>query len=125
MAIGSFANMLVKLSIAVLYLRIFNVVRSTRILIYCFIVASVIIYPGFVITTLAMCRVLVVGECLQITEQSNLCDRTWMWRIYGVSSYNIFADVYLVALALRVVWGVQMTRRRKIGVSLLFLLSLM
>ncbi len=124
MAIGTFANMFVKLSVAVLYLRLFNVVRSTRILIYGFIVASAIVYPTFVITTLAMCRKKPVGECLEPPEEQTACLKTWEWRIYGVTAYNIFADVYLVALAMRVVWGVQMTRRRKVGVSLLFRLSL-
>lgn len=112
-----------KLSLFLLYLRIFSPDPWTRFLIYFGIVCTFIYYMATAITLTALCAAR-QGENWPQALLSSRCHKALvMTYVQGV--FNIVSDFYLLILPIPVVWKLQFPLRRKIEVSTIFMIGLM
>lgn len=98
----------VKLSILLLYLRIFTVSRAFRVVTW--VTGTLVVaysVAGF-IGTLAACKP-AKGSCRNITQLA-VCS----------SVLNIVTDLVIFVLPLRQVWRLQATSKQKIGLAVIF-----
>ncbi len=117
--------MLVKISILLLYLRLFGAgSATTRRLIYGGGAAVTLFYTAFVALQLALCLPR-RGESAGSSGTTRRCHGSWKPRYFAFSAFSIASDVYIVALPVRVVWRLHMDRRRKIAVTALFVMGLL
>ena len=112
--------LLVKLSLFLLYLRIFTIVRHIRIMIFIGIAFHVILY-----TT---CFVLEFVFCYPRRGQSSLMSFTAPSCVGGATKLgiaqgvaNIIGDFYLLLTPVPVIWKLQLSFQRKIGVTAIFM----
>ena len=110
-----------KLSLFLLYLRVFSPDRRTRYLIYFGIAFTTVFYSVILI------YILVVFippsrsswfEAWRISTTQSFKNVT-----YVQSAVNTISDFYLLGLPMPIVWKLQMPRRKKIGVSAIFLMG--
>ena len=112
-----------KLSILLLYLRLFAPNRPTKYLIYFGIISNFLWY-----TTVF---VLIACSCIPRHSQTwiegttaPLC-KDAAKRIYVQSIFNVISDFYILIIPIPVVWSLQMPTAKKIGVSLIFMTGLL
>ena len=112
-----------KVSILLLYLRIFAPNRPTKYLIYFGIIINFIWYT--------IVFVLVAYNCIPRPSQtwiegttSPLCQDAAK-RIYVQSIFNVISDFYILIIPIPVVWSLQMPTAKKVGVSLIFMTGLL
>jgi hypothetical protein len=113
-----------KLSLFALYLRLFDVSRSTRHAVYVGVAAVALFYGGFAVALLALC-VPLRAERGFAAAATKRCEATDGARVVALLAFNIVSDVYLFALPVRVVWRLQLPVRRKFALSALFLMGLL
>jgi hypothetical protein len=109
----------VKLSLLLLYLRLFDVDRPTRTTLLSGIVVVTVFYAASVAALL--------GPAVPWLRRGDLLDffhhvgphddRVLM----AMSIFGVVSDAFLLLLPLRLVWRLHMPLRKKIGVSVLFL----
>jgi hypothetical protein len=116
--------MLVKLSILLLYLRLFRASTTTRRLIYGGAAAITLFYTAFAVLQLALCHPR-RGESVLGDSVARRCSGSWKRRFFAFPAFNIASDAYIVALPVRVVWRLQMDWRRKIAVTAVFVMGLL
>lgn len=118
------AIFLAKLSVLLLYLEIFKVNKQAR-----FTVAI-----GLTIIT-AQCLMTIIGNCILCVPEPGdswlIASSTEKCRVtatlYGViiSAMSVFSDLYVIVIPLPVIWQLHMARRKKIGVSVIFITGLL
>ena len=112
-----------KLSILLLYLRIFSPDRWTRLFIYLGIWVIFIYYMVTASIFVGLCSPR-HGESWPVALLSSRCGET-MVMTYVQGIFNIVSDFYVLVLPLPVVWKLQLPLRKKIGVSAVFMTGLL
>jgi hypothetical protein len=119
------STMSLKLSLFALYLRLFNVSRSTRHAVYAGSAAVALFYAGFAAAVLALCTPMLRAERGFSAGVARRCEASDDARIVPLLTFNIVSDVYVFALPVRIVWRLQLHVRRKVAISALFLVGLL
>lgn len=102
-----------------LYFRIFNVNRTMRWMIHIGIYVQIVFYISWVAAYSAL---LVV--CATATAFSHpFCTNTWI-TVEVQGAINVITDFYILALPTVMVWQLQLTFRRKLGVIAVFMTGL-
>lgn len=116
----------IKLSLFVLYLEIFGLLRWLRYLAFVGMIITGFFYFGSMVAFLALCSprnghsqiayitALASPQCLKSQPLSII-----------TGAVGVISDLYLVILPLPAVWSLQLPLRRKIGVSAMFLTGFM
>ena len=107
-----------KLSLFLLYLRIFSPSRNMRFLIYFGIVFNFIYYVATAVSMMALCLPR-KGEIWAVALYSSRCHHAiTMTYVQGI--FNIVSDLFLLGLPIPVVLRLQMPQRKKWGVIAIF-----
>lgn len=112
-----------KLSLLLLYHRIFSPDRWTRLFIYFGIGVIFIVYTITASILVGLC-IPRKGEGWALALRSSRC-RDTMVMTYVQGIFNIVSDFYVLVLPLPVVWKLQLPLRKKIGVSAVFMTGLL
>lgn len=108
-----------KLSIFLLYLRTFAPNQWMRRLTHCGIAINLIFYAGialaFGISCIGPSQDSINSRCRQVTKPLK----------YIVSIFGAISNLYIYILPLPVIWHLQMTFRRKVGVSVIFAIGIL
>ncbi|OAA33160.1 integral membrane protein [Moelleriella libera RCEF 2490] len=109
-----------KLSVLCLYLRIFRVDRRFRLI--CYTVMGVVISWGVAVFFATMLQCLPIRGAWKVSEPGRNCIR---WRAYflGTSVSNIVTDATVIGLSVPMLWKLQLSVSRKIGLIILFLIA--
>jgi hypothetical protein len=119
-------SMFVRLSLLALYHRLFSdASRSIRYLIIAASVVVVVFYPTMGFLTFGLCAPRPGDRGYWNAQATWRCMQLHRSSYYIMSSFNIASDLFLFALPVRIVWGLQMPARRKLAVSALFLVGLL
>ena len=111
---------LIKLSILLLYLRIFAISQTMRYLIWGGIGLQVAVYAP----TIALAVATEIVCPTDTTTTIGICNHTYQIEVFqGVFSF--VTDFYVLVLPIRLVWNLQLSRRRKIGAMVLFATGLL
>lgn len=110
-----------KLSLFLLYLRLFFVNRTTRYLVYVGIISTGLFYTIAMIFPIIACSPY-RGESRLDALNSKRCSKNKVLS-YVVTVFNVISDLYLLSIPIPVVWRLQMATRTKIGVSAVFTLG--
>jgi len=114
----------VKLSVLVLYLRIFSVRTQTRILTY---IAIAINFTQCLISIIGYAIVCVPapGQSWELADATPRCEV--MGDLLGVitAAISIFNDFFIIAIPIPAVWSLQFATERKIGVCAIFFTGLL
>ena len=111
---------LVKLSLLLLYYRLFSRNKTMRFLIYFGIAFQALFYlasVGFYSAAEATCT-------QDSKAQAAFYLREWVFTVVS-GIINVITDFYVLILPVAMVWSLQLTTRRKIGVIAIFLTGLM
>ena len=112
-----------KLSLFLLYLRLFEPDWWTKSLIYFGIISILAFYTATTVTFGVLC-IPRSGETWAESSFSTRCGKSIvMTYIQGI--FNVVSDFYLFVLPIPVVWQLQMPLRKKIGVSAIFMTGLL
>ena len=107
-----------KLSLFILYLRIFSPSRNMRLLIYFGIVINLCYYVATAVGMMALCLPR-HGEIWAVALYSHHCHHAFtMTYVQGI--FNIVSDLFLLILPVPVVWRLQMPQKKKWGVCAIF-----
>lgn len=111
---------LVKCSVVCLYLRIFSIDRKFKVLCYCMI-AFVGIWGVVVnLVTIFQCKPVQAGWDKSIPGEQCLVLEHFL---IGTNVPNIIADVAIIALPVPLIWKLQLSRMRKLGLVTVFFLA--
>lgn len=112
-----------KLSLFILYLRLFDQDKRTRILTWIGIVSCTAYYIFELVFTLVLCSPW-PGENHTAPYVSGRCT---LARVYGngITLLNVISDIYLVVIPIPVVRHLQMSREKKIRVCSVFMLGIL
>lgn len=118
------AIFLAKLSVLLLYLEIFKVNKQAR---FTVTIGLTIITAQCLMTIIGYCILCVPkpGDSWLIASSTEKCRVTAT--LYGViiSAVSVFSDLYVIVIPLPVIWQLHMARRKKIGVSVIFITGLL
>jgi hypothetical protein len=107
-----------KLAIFLLYRRLFAVYRWTRIAIYFGIIFSGLFYVASIITHMILC-IPRQSESWTSLKFATRCEKSIIQGLlHGV--FGVVSDIYIFILPLPVVFGLQMSRKKKWGVIAIF-----
>lgn len=112
-----------KLSLFLLFLRIFSCNRPTRYAIYFGIIINCHFYTAIILAFGIQC-VRRPRTSWLATAGSARCRSTTVIN-YIQGSFGVVSDIYIFVLALPVLWGLQMAPPKKLGVIAIFLIGLM
>ena len=112
--------LITKISLFLLYLRIFSCVRSTRWLIYIGMLVNSIFYACSFALILYFCGP-PIGTSFTESFASHHC--VVEGRNLGTiqASFNTASDIYLLCIPMPVVSNLQLSRKRKIGLMAVFM----
>ena len=113
------ATVTLKLSILFLYIEVFAS-QQFRKAAYATIVFVTLFWVGFFISICVQCRpfrknwdVTIPGKCVNVSAET-----------IGGAIINMVIDLALVILPTPVIWGLQMSMKKKVGVNALFSLGI-
>ncbi|KAL8929892.1 MAG: hypothetical protein Q9208_001036 [Pyrenodesmia sp. 3 TL-2023] len=104
-----------KLSLLLLFYRIFSPDRVTKYLVNFGILFIFVLYTTFLLLTFLLCQSVLVQSCAS----------EWTLFVLTTSGLNILNDVYLLMIPLAAIARLQMPSRQKLGVSAIFLTGLL
>ncbi|KAL8970288.1 MAG: hypothetical protein Q9197_003885 [Variospora fuerteventurae] len=104
-----------KLSLLLLYHRIFAPDRLTKYLVYLGVFYCFVLYTSFLLLTFLLCQTPLQAAC---KHRVNLF-------ILISSGLNVFADIYLLIIPIAAVAKLHMPLRQKLGVSAVFLTGML
>ena len=112
-----------KLSLLLLYLRIFSPNQLTRYLIYFGIAVNFLVYTATTVAFGYMCiprpsQTWLEGSTTAMCKSSSI-----MNYIQGI--FNVVSDFYILTLPIPVVWRLQMPQAKKVGVMVIFMTGLL
>ena len=110
-----------KLSLFLLYLRLFSVNQKPRILIYLGIVTTSLFYFASMLVPIIVCSPW-KGESRLMALASARCAQDKQLG-YVTTVFNVLSDFYLLIIPIIIVSKLQMPTQRKIGVISLFMLG--
>ncbi|KAI4117186.1 MAG: hypothetical protein LQ345_002537, partial [Seirophora villosa] len=99
-----------KLSLLLLYHRIFARDRVTKYLVYFGILYCFVLYASFLLLTFLLCQSTLEGSCEREMDLFVLISR----------GFNVLADIYLLIIPIAAVAKLHMPLRQKLGVSAVF-----
>ncbi|KAI4089242.1 MAG: hypothetical protein LQ348_005966 [Seirophora lacunosa] len=99
-----------KLSLLLLYHRIFAPDRVTKYLVYFGILYCFVLYTSFLLLTFLLCQSTLEGSCEREMDLFVLISR----------GFNVLADIYLLIIPIAAVAKLHMPLRQKVGVSAVF-----
>ncbi len=107
-----------KASLLLLYIRIFGPKKSTRYAAYFGLAFSFCLYLATVFVIVHYCAP-AAGKPWNLTDSAIKCDKAI---VYGVvqGSITVVLDLYIFILPIPVVWGLQMSSRKRIAVLAVF-----
>lgn len=108
-----------KLSILLLYLRIFGPNKKLRYVTYASIAVIFAFYTTIIVVPGVLCTRRPSETWLE-SRYSPRCIRTDNPIAYSLGVFGVFSNLFIYLLPLRVIWHLQMPLRRKIGVSAIF-----
>lgn len=111
---------LVKLSLLLLYYRLFGSNKTMRYLIYTGIAFQALFYlagVGFFSKAESVCGT-------SASAQAKFYTREWTFTIVS-GVINVLTDFYVLILPVAMVWSLQLTSRQKIGIISIFLTGLL
>ncbi len=128
-----------KVSLLLLYVRLFKVSRSTRCLAYGGLAVVTLFYTSWLAANLAFCVPRAGGSpgaawagdsfgrgrSPSAVVQLVRCSRDREALLWTQAIFSVISDAYVLAVPLRPVWRLQMPQRRKVAVSALFLAGLL
>ena len=106
----------VKLSILLLYLRIFGLRRNFQILVYGGIIFCVLFYGAYLGTSVAEPIL-----CSSTGATSPICTSAVSAIVIYTSVLNVCTDIYILVLPIREIMDLQMRKRQRIGLLVVFL----
>ncbi|MCJ1404232.1 hypothetical protein MMC11_007457 [Xylographa trunciseda] len=111
---------LVKLSLFLLYFRLFSPIRSTKILLYFGIATNAVFYAISFALIVYFCG---PHEGRTLVESQSAYSCVVQARTLGTvqASFNIASDLYLLCIPLPIIWRLQMSSKRKLGVGAIFM----
>lgn len=112
-----------KLSLFLLYFRLFGPNLRIRYLIYFGIVFTALFYIACMLVGVISCSPS-KGQTRLAAALSSRCNNTKTLS-YVMSIVNIISDFYLLCLPIPVVWTLQLQVRKKIGVIAVFMTGIM
>ncbi|CAG8959265.1 hypothetical protein HYFRA_00012623 [Hymenoscyphus fraxineus] len=124
----AFSSLFVRLSLFLLYLRLFKPDRLTRNFNYIGIACSLVFYTT---TTILICSL-----CGTIPSKRGDIDPSWLARAescrspifiltFAQSVFGLLSDIYLIVIPVRMVFCLCLPMKKKIGVSAIFLVGLL
>ena len=112
-----------KLSLFLLYLRLFNPNQWTRVLIYFGILTTFVFYTATTVAFGALC-IPRSGENWIESNFSPRCGKSIVMT-YVQGTFNVVSDFYILVLPIPVVWQLQMPLRKKVGVCAIFMTGIL
>ena len=112
-----------KLSLLMLYLRVFSPNKLTRSLIYLGVASTLAFYLATSVTFGVLCIPRPSETWLEADFSTRCRHSIVMTYIQGI--FNVVSDFYILVLPMPVVWNLQMPLRRKVGVSVIFMTGLL
>lgn len=109
-----------KLSVLCLYLRIFRVDRRFRLI--CYTVMGVVISWGVAVFFATMLQCLPIRGAWKVLEPGRNCIR-WGPYFLSTSVSNTVTDATVIGLSVPMLWKLQLSVSRKIGLIILFLIA--
>lgn len=119
--IGFPTYLFVKVSILLLYYRLFSIDRNVRYLIWAGIILQVIGYSAFTGCAIGL---EVICTDAAIAETNAFCVNSYKVT-YTQSLFSVVTDFYVLLLPVGVVLKLQLSPRRKIGVIMVFMTGLL
>lgn len=117
----------VKLSLFLLYFRLFQIQNVTRWLIYSGIIVCGLFYSGMIIASCAL--------YIPPPDHQNTSLTWWLraWKADDVAhrllivqgSFGTMSDIYLLVIPIRSIFQLQLPIRRRLGISSIFLIGIM
>ncbi|KAI4248072.1 MAG: hypothetical protein L6R40_001161 [Gallowayella cf. fulva] len=104
-----------KLSLLLLYYRIFAPDRMTKYLVFLGILYCFVLYTSYLLLTFLLCQ----------SQIASLCKHQWNLFLLVTSGLNVFGDFYLLIIPLAAVAKLRMPFRQKLGVSAVFFTGLL
>lgn len=114
---------MIKLSIFLLYLRIFTLEQRTRIVIYCGIALTSIFYTFSTLFPIIVCSPR-KGETRFVSQFSSRCAQENTLG-YIMTAFNVISDHYILVIPMPIVWKLQLPTRKKVEVSAVFLIGIL
>ncbi|KAK8127364.1 hypothetical protein PG984_008472 [Apiospora sp. TS-2023a] len=117
-----FCNTLIKVSFLIFYLRLFGTVRHIRIMVWAGIVAVVTFGVVYMITYIVAC-------VPWPSDEAGFLDDRYFSRCFAIGPklllagcyFGVVMDFYILFMPLSQVKGLVLTRKRKVGISFVFL----
>ena len=117
---------LIKLSVFFLYIEIFGRLRWIKIGAYLGATLSGLYYFGWFITFLVWCTPRETRSPKDYVHAWGSSRCTWMGPLLFITgAVNIVSDVYMMFLPLPAIWKLQLPKKKKIGISIVFLTGAM
>ena len=113
---------LVKLSLFIMYFEIFGRLRWMRLGVYIGAISTGIFYLSSVVVYLVPCSPNQTRTPVEYLNawKSDKCRRFASFLV-AIGTVNVASDLYLMLLPLPAVWSLQLPKRRKVAISLVFL----
>lgn len=119
----SLTMLLVKIAIFLLYYRFFSIDRWTRIAIHIGMGVTSCFYPAMVIVEIVLCTPKPKQSWAPMNSRGRCSRGQALAEIYGV--FGLVSDLYVFILPLPVLRRLNMSSKKKIGVTATFLTGLM
>ena len=121
--LGALGLLFSKLSILLLYFRLFSSNIRFRNLIYVGILWTMLINVTSIIVCAALCAPR-RGESFGNYTSINRCAQLGTWALVQ-GSLNVVLDFYILYLPVPVLWSLKLNRKRKLGVLAIFMTGMM
>ena len=115
---------LAKLSVLCLYLRVFGVLKQTRILTYIAIAINFALCLFNIIAYSIVC-VPAPGHSWELADATKRCEVTGDLLGVITAAISIFNDFFIITIPIPAVWSLQLATKKKIGVTAIFLTGLL
>ena len=112
--------MLVKLSILLLFLRIFNPPGTPKNKVYWWTVGTAWFNVLYAIALILV----VLLQCVGKTGPASQCIDDFLLLVLS-SAINVISDIVMLAIPIGAIWKLQMQTRQKLGMSIIFAFGLM
>ena len=110
---------LAKLSILLLYLRIFQVDRLTRVLVYIALIWNAMLALAIMIGFGILC-VPPPGQSWQLASQDHKCSVVSVLFSQITGAINVCSDLFIIGIPIPAVWNLQLRTSKKFGVIAIF-----
>lgn len=118
----NFVIFFVKLTLFLLYFRLFGVSRHLRIFIYIGIASMFIVYAGATIVVGIFCFPRAEKTWSEAVSDVE-CQTQNLYTDYMIGSFGVISDFYILSLPIVLILRMQMPRKKKVGICALFMIG--